>query len=159
VSAKKLIDSLEKLLTLHQSLLKLAMQKTDILKKGDMEELNALLANEQKHITAIQQMEEKRKEAVETLLQEKDVDKTISNCIEFTNEPERTKLTQLKDRLTEVITELKERNQLNQQLIHQSLQFVHLTLDMLAPQPASINYGPPQQNATPKRPSMFDSKA
>jgi hypothetical protein len=58
-----------------------------------------------------------------------------------------------------VITELKERNQLNQQLIHQSLQFVHLTLDMLAPQPASINYGPPQQNAAPKRPSMFDSKA
>jgi flagellar biosynthesis/type III secretory pathway chaperone len=159
MSAKKLIDSLEKLLTLHQSLLKLAMQKTDILKKGDMEELNALLANEQKHITAIQQLEEIRKEEVESLLQDQNVDKTISSCIEFTNEPERTKLTQLKDRLTEVITELKERNQLNQQLIHQSLQFVHLTLDMLAPQPASINYGPPKQNTAPKRQSMFDSKA
>jgi flagellar biosynthesis/type III secretory pathway chaperone len=159
MSAKKLIDTLEKLLTLHQSLLKLAEQKTDILKKGDMEGLNALLTNEQKHITAIQQVEEIRNEAVEALLQGQDVDKTISNCIEFTNEPERTKLTQLKDHLTEVITELKERNQLNQQLIHQSLQFVHLTLDMLAPQPASINYGPPQQNATPKRQSMFDSKA
>jgi flagellar biosynthesis/type III secretory pathway chaperone len=159
MSAKKLIDTLEKLLTLHQSLLKLAEQKTDILKKGDMEGLNALLTNEQKHITAIQQVEEIRNEAVEVLLQGQDVDKTISNCIEFTNEPERTKLTQLKDQLTEVITELKERNQLNQQLINQSLQFVHLTLDMLAPQPASINYGPPKQNTAPKRQSMFDSKA
>jgi flagellar biosynthesis/type III secretory pathway chaperone len=159
MSANKLIDTLEKLLTLHQSLLKLAEQKTDILKKGDMEGLNALLANEQKHITAIQQVEEIRNEAVEALLQGQDVDKTISNCIEFTNEPERTKLTQLNAHLTEVITELKERNQLNQQLIHQSLQFVHLTLDMLAPQPASINYGPPKQSTAPKRQSMFDSKA
>jgi flagellar biosynthesis/type III secretory pathway chaperone len=159
VSAKKLIDSLEKLLTLHQSLLKLAEQKTDILKKGDMEELNVLLANEQKHITAIKQLEEKRNEAVETLLQDQDVDKTISNCIEFTNEPDRTKLTELKDQLAKLMKELKDRNHLNQQLIHQSLQFVHLTLDMLAPQPASINYGPPQQKAAPKRLSMFDSKA
>ena len=47
-------ELLEKLLKLHQSLLQLDKEKTDMIKKGDIDALQSLLRNEQNHISAIQ---------------------------------------------------------------------------------------------------------
>ena len=59
----------------------------------------------------------------------------------------------------QVLRELKDINELNQQLIQQSLQFVNLQLDLLLPNELD-NYSKEQagQEPMPKL-SLFDSKA
>ncbi len=54
---------------------------------------------------------------------------------------------------------LKEQNELNQQLLITSLQFVNLSLDLLRPQDRNYNYDKTNQEPPKKMKSMFDSKA
>lgn len=56
-----------------------------------------------------------------------------------------------------VLSDLKQQEALNAELIQQSMQFIHLSLNTLEPSIQSMNYGNQRQEA-PKR-SLFDSKA
>ncbi|WP_404404908.1 flagellar protein FlgN [Jeotgalibacillus malaysiensis] len=120
---------------LHKSLLELAKRKTVVIKENDLESLNQLIKDEQKHIQAIGALETKRQQ----LNTEEDVQ-------------------QEKDELLQVIIDLKTINELNQDLLTQSMQFVSLNLDLLMPQPDSINYSKKDNEDEPVR-SMFDSQA
>ena len=55
------LDNLEKL---HRSLLRLAYDKTALIKNGDMEALDQLLKDEQAHLAAISQMDVQRQNTV-----------------------------------------------------------------------------------------------
>ncbi|WVP31291.1 flagellar export chaperone FlgN [Bacillus licheniformis] len=63
---------------------------------------------------------------------------------------------------SQLVTRLKDVNDLNKQLTFQSLQFISLTFDMLLPNEGGSNYGKeqqPNQTGGVKRLSLFDSKA
>jgi flagellar biosynthesis/type III secretory pathway chaperone len=156
LSVKLLIELLEKHVKLHKGLLELANQKTEALKKGDMEALSGIMKKEQKHIAAINQVERERIQVVEAMVSGED-ERTLTTCISQTEGTERAILEKLRDDLTAVISELKNINLLNQQLTQQSLQFVNVMLDMLMPQPPEMNYGAPNKATTGR--SLFDSKA
>ncbi|QPA30717.1 flagellar protein FlgN [Thermaerobacillus caldiproteolyticus] len=164
MSAKPLIDLLEGLLKLHKGLLQLANKKTESLKKGDIEALTAIMKEEQKYIAAVKQIEKERILAVEKILSSlghTQTEPTLTTCIELMEEPERSALEILRDKLLAVVAELRNINQLNQQLLQQSLQFVNMTLDMIMPKPQEVNYRKP--NMAPSSyegsRSLFDSKA
>lgn len=72
MSARNIIESLEKLIKLHKSFNQLALRKTTILKASDTEAITALLIEEQKHIKAISQTDKEREAAVEGFLQQKE---------------------------------------------------------------------------------------
>lgn len=161
MSAEALSAELEKLLKLHQSLLELAGKKTDIIKNGDMEALNQLLKEEQNHIAAIEQVERERQKLAKaiapTMVQPK-----VSDCLQYVSELEQEKLLEGTDKLKHVMNALKEQNYLNQQLLHQSLQFVNVSMNLIMPQPKNINYGPPakhNQSTEKMSQSLFNSKA
>ncbi|MEH7225049.1 flagellar protein FlgN [Bacillus sp. JJ1566] len=159
MSAENLVVLLKKILTLHQNLLKLSERKTDILKKGDVDALNELMKEEQKYILAIRQLDNERIVIVDKLLGPIE-DKTLTQCIERTAEPMRSALMGLHEDLVKVTHDLKVANDLNQQLTHQSLQYVNMSLDMLIPQEQNVNYGNPAGTKEKKQTrSMFDSKA
>ena len=86
---------------------------------------------------------------------------TLSKCIEQTSNEEKTTLENLKIELEEGVKRLKAQNELNQQLLEQSLQFVNLSLDMLLPEIDAFNYDRPnhEQDITGEKRSIFDSKA
>ncbi len=65
MSVQTIINHLRKLIELHDSLVHVSRQKTDVLKEGKMDQLQELLKNEQKHVQAINQIEQKRLEAVQ----------------------------------------------------------------------------------------------
>lgn len=164
MSAEPLIQTLEKMLLLHKSVNQLAKQKTEMLKTGDTDALNNLLKEERKHIQAIQKFESDRQKASEEFLAKfEQVDKnnlTISECINFANPTEKQKLNQLKSELQTQIKALKGQNELNQQLIKQSLQFVNLSLDLLMPEIDTYNYERPgQAYQFNEGRSIFNSKA
>ncbi|KIL46587.1 hypothetical protein KP77_27140 [Jeotgalibacillus alimentarius] len=127
---------LQQQITLHKSLLELAKQKTEIIKVNNIEQLNQLIKDEQKHIRAISSLESKRGQL--------DPNGDIQ---------------EEKAELLHVILKLKEVNELNQDLLTQSMQLVSLNLDLMMPQPDSMNYSKDnEENDQPGR-SMFDSQA
>ncbi|WMT19807.1 flagellar protein FlgN [Parageobacillus toebii] len=160
MSAKQLIELLEKHVKLHKGLLDLANKKTEVLKKGDMEALSEMMKEEQKYIAAITQVERERVRVVNEMIGEAN-EPTLTACISQTEGTERAMLEKLRDDLTAVISELKNINLLNQQLTQQSLQFVNMMLDMFMPQPPNINYAAPNKVPNPYEgsSSLFDSKA
>ncbi|MEH7124270.1 flagellar protein FlgN [Bacillus sp. JJ1773] len=161
MSAEALSASIEKLLKLHKSLYELAVKKTDIIKTGDMEALDLMLKDEQTHIAAIEQTEKERQKTARTMVPQVE-QPTVSDCLESFDAVEQDRLSKMVNELSLIVHSLKEKNYLNQQLIHQSLQFVHFSMGLLRPQPTNINYGPPSKNQKPSEhhsSSVFNSEA
>ncbi|WP_100401655.1 flagellar protein FlgN [Bacillus sp. FJAT-42315] len=158
MSAPKLIDVLDTMNRLHEMLYTLAEKKTDIMKQNDMNGLDQLLKDEQKYVAAINTMEKERQKLATALTG--NADATITDCQQVVHEQEKIKLQALKEQLVANVAKLKEQNELNQQLIYQSLQFVNMSMSLMRPQPEQPTYSHPTQgqNGQQKR-SMFDSQA
>ena len=136
-----ILDNLEKL---HKSLLRIANEKTALIKNGDINGIDQLLKDEQAHLAAIVQMDKDREKAAIAYLKGQGrpvpMNPTIANLIEATPEMESNQLVEARDRLLHAIHELKWQNDLNQKLTYQSLQFVNLSLDMVRPSTESATY-------------------
>ena len=166
MSVQSIVSILEKLEKMHRSLLQLANQKTELVKKGDMEGLDSIIKNEQSHVAAIEVLEKQRLQMVTDYLRAKGIalsdTPTVAQVIEVADsDHERKQLEDLRTQLLSVIEELQKQNDLNQKLVFQSLQIVNMSLDMLRPQPEQINYSG-QANTrenTGSNKSRFDSQA
>ncbi|WP_144478056.1 flagellar protein FlgN [Cytobacillus oceanisediminis] len=156
MSVESMISIMNKLNKMHKSLYELTVKKTDIVKKGDMAALDQLLKDEQAHMAAINKLEQERASVSNLILPGASLQK-----IAEANHAGKEQLLQLKEELLSVIAEIKTRNELNQQLIHQSLQFLNFSKSLVMPQEKEINYGPPAgKKARPgQSPGMFNSKA
>lgn len=156
------IDNLEKL---HKSLLRLAIDKTALIKSGDMAGLDQMLKDEQAHLAAIVQMDNARQRAVAQYLADQGrsvpAEPTVSDLLEAAPEADKQRLEEARDRLLHAIHELKWQNDLNQKLTYQSLQFVNLSLDMVRPRPESVNYSKTEisGNKASKARTTFDTNA
>lgn len=164
MSVQQIVSTLEKLEKMHKSLLELAYKKTELVKKGDMEELDQMLKNEQSHVAAIGTLEQQRQQLVLEYLNAKGIaladSPTVLDVIEVANnEEERNQLEDVRKRLMYVVDDLRKQNDLNQKLVFQSLQFVNMSLDMLRPQPEQINYTGKEIRGQNSMRTNFDSQA
>ncbi|MBM7690884.1 flagellar biosynthesis/type III secretory pathway chaperone [Peribacillus deserti] len=165
MSAQNIITAMEKLVKLHKSLYDLAEKKTQIIKTGDMDALNKIMIDEQKHVKAIGMIEREREQSVLEFLQRNnsaELVPNLSSCIGLAEDSEKETLNDLKQSLVESVLKLKVANYLNQQLIYQSLQFINLSLDMVRPSPKAFNYEKPVQQKGQYQAgnrSYFNSKA
>ncbi|MGM7683398.1 flagellar protein FlgN [Cytobacillus sp. Hm23] len=163
MSVQALQSTLQKMYKIHKSLYDLGTKKTDIVKKGDIKALDTLLKDEQKHVAAIRTLDEERKKQVYKMVSGHTIagsEPTVTDCIDIAAGDDKQQLIHIQTQLTQIINELKQQNELNQQLLYQSLQFVNISLDMLLPQPEAFNYEKPatSDGHQPSR-SLFDSKA
>lgn len=165
MSVQHIITTLNNLAKLHNSLLKIAYDKTAIIKKSDMEALDNLLKEEQSHIAAIAQMDKARQDAVSNYLRSQQIvvpeHPTVADVLATARSEERATLEAARDRLLHAIHDLKFQNDLNQQLTYQSLQFVNLSLDMVRPRQEAMNYSKTEVTGKPqsKEQGLFDSQA
>ncbi|MED4586197.1 flagellar protein FlgN [Brevibacillus choshinensis] len=134
-----LYELLDNLIRLHQALYTLAVQKKEILIKGKMDELIAVTRQEQKIIKGIDAVEQTRLQLVKQISVEKNVPLTEGSLSELirlsTNAQEKVCLSTYRNELIRIVSELRDANELNQQLLEQSLSFVNLQLDMLMDRP------------------------
>ena len=159
MSAESLISTMKKLLKIHQSLLELAAQKTDIVIKGDMDALKKILKDEHAHIAAISKLESERQRRAKAIVSGMSKP-TITDCINAAEGDDKDQLYQLRTEIVDLVSRIKEKNDLNQQLIYQSLHFVNLSLSLILPQPEEYNYGPePGKPNLGYSPGLFNSKA
>lgn len=156
------LDSLEKL---HRSLLRLAYDKTGLIKNGDMDKLDQLLKDEQAHLAAIVQMDTQRQLTVSRYLTDQgrsvSLSPTVTDLLDVVPVADKKSLEEARDRLLHAIHDLKWQNDLNQKLTYQSLQFVNLSLDMVRPRPESVNYSKTEINGrqVSKKQTTFDTNA
>jgi flagellar biosynthesis/type III secretory pathway chaperone len=147
----------------YKQLLALSKEKSNCIKVNDIDGLNEVINKEAKNLLAIETLETKRIECVYALLSGHEWNgdvPTLSDCLQVVSNVEAEQLQKQQEQLSNVMNELKEINYLNQELIYQSLQFVTLSLSMVQPRQAPVNYGPNnKQIAKPIKQVYFDSQA
>lgn len=151
----------------HVKLLDVALKKTEALKQNDMKTLDQLLHQETKCIQMIDSIENERIREVEMLLNQKqivtDENPSLAQLLRFYESDAQEKLYEIQEQMRYTIQKLQEQNELNDELIRQSLQFVNASLSLMEPTQPTTNYGRPgqqqQANGYQKRSSIFDSKA
>lgn len=162
MSTQHIINILKNLVKAQKGLLETSIQKTEEIKAGQVDQLQATLIKERKALHNIEQIESKRIEAVNQWFVEYSLpleQATITEMLEnLTNEHDKNELEIVATDLTETILKLKQQEQLNQALIQQSMQFVQLSLDLLNPSITNMNYSGKKETSQIKR-SMFDSQA
>lgn len=164
MQAQQLLTTLEKLYKLHTSLYDISLEKTEVIKKGDVESLNEFIKKEQNHISAINTLETQRQGLAAQYLEQKGVQlqgpPSLSSVIVHAQETEKAHYQKLKQKLMEITGKLKDQNELNQKLVYQSLQFINMNLSVIHPMPQQGNYTKPKQpKGQTSQNSMFDSKA
>jgi flagellar biosynthesis/type III secretory pathway chaperone len=143
---------LERLLKSHEDLLSLGERKTEVLKIGDMKALDVLLKEEDLQVKKLQMIEKER--------MMKFANVTLGDMLNQAEAPEKESLLHLQDQLVQAYEALKSRNELNQELLEQSLQYVNMSLSMVQPQSEPTIYSHTKKNPyTNRSSSLFDSKA
>lgn len=145
---------LERLLRSHEDLLSLGERKTCVLKLGDMKALDILLKEEDLQVKKLQLLEKER------LLKFANV--TLYDVLKQAESKERDRLANLQEELVKAYEALKKRNNLNQELLEQSLQYVNMSLSMIQPEIEPVTYKKSKSKSnsyTTSSSSLFDSKA
>ncbi|KGX86315.1 flagellar protein FlgN [Pontibacillus litoralis] len=163
MSIPSIIATLDKLYTLHEQFYRLSKEKTTLLQGDDTTALQPLLVKERKYIQAITQIEQKRQQLVEEWLSSQELsneEPTLTTLLTYVKGEENELLQQFYDRFVPLIAEIKQQEQLNQEITRQSLQYIELSLNLLQPTMKNLNYSN-QRNSASEAPktSVFDSKA
>ena len=163
MSAKLIIENMKKLVQIHEAILELATEKTTCLTKGDISHLKSIMQKEAVLLKQLQRLEQERQRLVLFFMRSKGLvteSGTLTELLPHVDEEEQKTLSSFQKHLIQLITKLKEKNELNQQLIQDSLRFVNLSLDVLHPEQETGNYGrPDKEDDEPLGRSLFDSKA
>lgn len=166
MAIQDLIESLEELVGLHNQLLELAHEKKDLIISNDLEQLNGVVNRESRLLRRVQEAEARRLEAMNRYLIGKgyrpNPQITVSDVLKLVFRAEdKERLQQAQKQLLVVMEQLKAANELNQQLIQQSLQFIQFSLDLLAgpEEDEAVYQHPGHAQATARRSGLFDTRA
>jgi flagellar biosynthesis/type III secretory pathway chaperone len=166
MSIQALTDAMENLIRIHDSLLELAKQKTQVLVQNDVDQLNRIVNKESVLVRQIMELDRERVEAIDAFLAEKCYKPipniTISELAKLIFKAEdKQRLSDKQKALLERVDRLREHNTLNQQLIEQSLAFIDYTLDLIigSPEEEAIYGNPAGRSPSIRRPGIFDSRA
>ena len=141
-----------------------AKKKTDVIKLGDVEGLKSIINDERKLMTSIAAVQKDLHAQSKRFLLQRGISvetPKLSDCIQKANDQERQMLATLQTQVVDKAGQVKAQNELNQQLLKQSLAFVQMSLDLLTPDISTYNYERTGQNEPYEQPSrsLFDSNA
>ncbi|MCM3750190.1 flagellar protein FlgN [Paenibacillus pasadenensis] len=164
MTIQELIDTLEQQSGLYRELLELAAAKTPVLVKGDVNALSALLMKERKLAKQIEELEVRRQTLVNihfSRLQLRLRSGKLSDLIRTVNQPEeKQRLAELQKELTQLLEDVRSRNEHNLALTKQSLEFIEFSLELTSEAPYDdYTYTHPQLSpAGHAKAGMFDRK-
>lgn len=166
MSVDAFIQVMEKLHTVYNEMLGIADLKRQAIIDNRVEDLVQIMNRESKGMKLIEQLEAQRQDFVSAFLRERGVkaqlELTMTELSRLVfDQTDKSRLLDIQSRLSDTLNKLKIKNELNQQLILQSLEFIDLSLDLLTGRPAQeATYHPPsQRSSTTGRPGLFDTRA
>lgn len=163
---RELVQTLESMLLIYNTLLKIALQKKDHIIQNEITELTACNSQESKLLKLISEHEATVRSASIRLQRELGVRPklkiTLSEIVKMVFNPnDKQELTKLQSDLALAVDQLKKANELNQQLLQQSIEFVGFSLDVMygVPDEEVVYKKPTTQVSSQKRTGIFDTRA
>lgn len=158
----QLIDLLETEYNLHEEVLKISQKKTDIIIGGKVSELEGVVKLEQSFVAQESKINIKKEELVSQLSNEtslKEETWNVSELIKLSSPQQREKLKAYQVRMTNLIDQLNQSNQLNAKLIGNSLEFIEFSLNLVSSADvAGNNYGNKGDTLDKEKKNLFDMK-
>ncbi len=157
-----LVEIMQKEVKLYDELKIIEEAKKDIIINNDVEALEAITLKEQGFVKTIVQLESLRTRAVDGLCREKgqgQIEK-LNEIYDFVSPFERDQLKVYEQKLVRVISDIKDANALNKQLIEQSLEYIDVTLSIareLGMEDAGYGKGAEEREVKSDK-GLFDAK-
>lgn len=161
---ENLIDILNKVLVeeivVYKELLEVIDKKTDILVKGDIKELDELTTKEHDIINRLGKFENLREKVIFNIQHRMGIknDLDVTKLLEMLGEEEGKELSSLRDELLDVLSQIKDKNQLNSSLIQDSLEYINLNINLMTQNNTELTYGN-NKKKTQTTVSLFNQKA
>lgn len=134
-SLQKLIEVLNEIYQMQTEMVALAVNKKQVLIDGDIEELSNIMQRESSWINKLKQLDIEREKQIKIVVLENRInssDLKISDILtQLSSSDEKDKLAVISDKLMKVLDEVKQVNEINSQLIRQSLQYISHTFQSL----------------------------
>lgn len=163
---EELITTLKEETFEYEALLELSTEKTGIIVRDDIQNLNEMVAKEQSHLDRIANLEKKRTEVMKdiAIVLNKDVNtltvKGISELLEG-QKKEQQELSQTRDKLKKLLTGVEAVNEMNKGLIEEALEMINFNINYingLSQLPETANYTRDAYNQNQMGLSTFDAK-
>lgn len=156
------ITTLEELINVQKQLISYADDKKEVLITRKVDELNQIVQAEAKLVKQLSQLESERQQQVENVLQMHPSLTFIQFIDAFSDEDRQKKLTVQLKTLQQLMVELQSKNKVNEQLLKDSLSFVHHMINQVTDsKQQQFNYQSPlrQQPSQLNGRGFFDTKA
>ncbi|MFI2857110.1 flagellar protein FlgN [Paenibacillus sp. JSM ZJ436] len=161
-----LIDTLHKLHAVYLDMLELADSKKLAIMNNNVDQLVQFMNRESKAVKVIEQLEVQRVNEAYTFLRERGIKSRLELSITEISKlvfdaQEKSELSSIQASLSHTLQQLRLKNELNQQLIQQSLAFIDLSLDMLTGKPSqeATYHHPSERSGNTQRSGLFDTRA
>lgn len=156
------VTTLEELINIQKQLIHYTERKKTVLIERNVDELNQIVQEETKLVKQLSQLENERKELVESVLQNHPSLPFYQFVETLSDEVTRRKLTSQLKTLQQITLELQSKNYVNEQLLKDSLSFVHHMIGQVThSKQQNFNYQSPLRQQKPQTSSrgFFDTKA
>lgn len=156
---ENLVSILEQEYEIYQQLLPIAMEKTQVIVRNDINALQEITAKEQRLVDQINSMEHIRDEVminIKTVLGKKAASLNLTSLIQLMDKQpkEQRALSVIRDKLKETVRRLTEINDRNKSLIQQSLEMIEFNMNFIQSTRMS-----PGNNTYTKGASTYDAQA
>ncbi|MFA5525123.1 MAG: flagellar protein FlgN [Tissierellales bacterium] len=163
-----LIEELQDVLSdefkLYKEMLQITTQKTDIITSGKINDLDSITHLENSMILNLGKLEERREKVLNNIEKHLGAEEklTIADILSQVNDSDgiRQKIEGVANMMSQVLDELKEKNDLNGLLIKDTLEYIELNINLLTNvSERGIYNNKVQKENTAQKISLFDSKA
>lgn len=160
-----IIAILQQQLGLYERILECEKGKKALIMKNDVVQLNVLTQKEKLLTAQADELETKRLLSTAKYFKEigfRNRSGILSDLIKSVNQPEEKQaLMSLSNELTDMLQELKHYNDINQQLIQQSLDYINFSISLMVEDPSEdvVYQHPMNQAGANKQRAWFDSRA
>ncbi|NMB34489.1 MAG: flagellar protein FlgN [Clostridium sp.] len=157
-----LINIIEEETMIYKDLVEISKNKTDVIVKGKVNELETMTELEQSLIIKIGKLEAAREKIVENVCSLLDLDAqsaTISQVLECVEAPQAEKLKQKKQDLLSVLDDIMHANEINEKLLKSSIDFIDFSINIMSNSNSDENnYGDSGKINESKKKTYFDVK-
>ncbi len=161
-SIEQLLIVLNKEYEAYDQVLDIAKRKRRIIIEGRVKELDELTKEEQTLIMSLGKLEHLRESIVNNIIEDLKIDKN-QNLTEITNylsEDNKEKVTSIKEKLKNLLKDIKAENDINSNLIKQSLDYIEFNRNLISSfENQGSTYGSrADEKAVKRKTNLFDAK-
>jgi DNA-binding Xre family transcriptional regulator len=163
---KQIIDDLIKILEqeteLYNEILNISKNKTSTIVEGKVAELESMVKLEQSILVKMGKMETAREQIIEKISAQLDIkpsDVTLTELYKHIGDQESQALGKYQTKMSAIVNEVKNSNELNSKLIKNSLDYINFSINLLTEVNSSGNsYGLDGNVSDSKKRNIFDVK-